>query len=56
MAHAIEEIDEGKPLRFITDDEYTGVSERTLPVLARDFGNAAGRDTLAPEVQVANHA
>ena len=56
MAHAIEEIDEGKPLRFITDDEYTGVPERPLPVLARDLDTAPAGDTSDLEPQVANHA
>ncbi|MCW2672640.1 MAG: citrate synthase protein [Frankiales bacterium] len=31
MAHVIEEIAGGPPLRFITDGEYIGVGERSLP-------------------------
>lgn len=34
MAHVIEEIEDGKPLRFITDDEYVGVAERPLATAA----------------------
>ncbi len=31
MAHVIEEIDEGVPLRFIADGEYVGERDRSLP-------------------------
>jgi hypothetical protein len=31
MAHVIEEIDDGVPLRFISDGEYVGEDYRPLP-------------------------